>query len=76
MTDRQGQGAKRATMRPWQHHLRDAAERAALWWVAHVAGALLVLALVLAVVAAWLGVLPDADLSRLFPEKSCCRGDE
>ena len=75
MTDRQGQGANRATLRPWQHYLRDAAERAALWGVAHVAEALLVLALVLAVVAAWLGVLPDADLSGLFPEKSCCRGD-
>ena len=75
MTDRPAQGASRPAARPWQERLRSAAERAALWWVAHVAEALLVLALVLAVVAAWLGVLPDADLSGLFPEKSCCRGD-
>jgi hypothetical protein len=37
-----------------------------LWWVAHVAEVLLVLAVVLAVAAALLGLLPDADLSGLF----------
>lgn len=75
MTDRPAQGASRPAARQWPERLRTAAERAALWWVAHVAEALLVLALVLAVVAAWLGLLPDTDLSGLFSEKSCCRGD-
>jgi hypothetical protein len=36
MTDPHVQGADRATSRQWQGYLRCAAERAALWWVAHV----------------------------------------
>jgi hypothetical protein len=66
MTDRQGHGANRAMLSQWQERFRCAAERAALWWVAHVAEVLLVLAVVLAVAAALLGLLPDADLSGLF----------
>jgi hypothetical protein len=36
MTDPHVQGADRATSRQWQGYRRNAAERAALWWVAHV----------------------------------------
>ena len=63
MTDRQGHGTDSPTPRPWQESLLGAAQRAALWWVMHV-------------VEAIFGALPDADLSGLFPEKSCCRGAE
>ena len=76
MTDRQGHGTDRPTPRSWQESLRNAAERAALWWVAHVVEAIFVFAMLIAVLAAIFGTLPDADLSGLFPEKSCCRGAE
>jgi hypothetical protein len=76
MTDRQGHGTDSPTPRPWQDKLRYAAERAALWWVAHVVEAILAFAILIAVLAAIFGALPDADLSGLFPEKSCCRGAE
>lgn len=36
MTNRQGHGTDSPTPRPWQESLRNAAERVALWWVAHV----------------------------------------
>lgn len=74
MTDRQGHGTESPTPRPWQESLRNAAERAALWWVAHVVEAIFVFAMLIAVLPAIFGALPDADLSGLFPEKSCCRG--
>jgi len=76
MTNRQGHGTDSPTPRPWQDKLRYAAERAALWWVAHVVEAILAFAILIAVLAAIFGALPDADLSGLFPEKSCCRGAE
>ena len=76
MTNRQGHGTESPTPRPWQENLRNAAERAALWWVAHVVEAIFVFAMLIAVLAAIFGTLPDADLSGLFPEKSCCRGAE
>ena len=74
MTDRQGHGTDSPTPRPWQDKLRYAAERAALWWVAHVVEAIFVFAMLIAVLPAIFGALPDADLSGLFPENSCCRG--
>ncbi|MCA3312016.1 MAG: hypothetical protein ING24_19400 [Roseomonas sp.] len=76
MTSRQGHGTDSPTPRPWQDKLRCGAERAALWWVAHVVEAIFVFAMLIAVLAAIFGALPDADLSGLFPEKSCCRGAE
>ena len=76
MTDRPAQGASHHAARPWQERFRNAAERAALWWVAHVVEAIFAFAMLIAVLAALFGALPDADLSRLFPEKSCCRGAE
>ena len=76
MTNRQGHGTDSPTPRPWQDKLRCAAERAALWWVAHVVEAILAFAILIAVLAAIFGALPDGDLSGLFPEKSCCRGAE
>jgi hypothetical protein len=76
MTDPHVQGADRATSRQWQGYLRCAAERAALWWVAHVVEAIFVFAMLIAVLAAIFGALPNADLSGLFLEKSCCRGAE
>ena len=76
MTNRQSHGTDSPTPRPWQDKLRYAAERAALWWVAHVVEAIFVFAMLIAVLAALFGALPDADLSGLFPEKSCCRGAE
>jgi len=44
--------------------------------VAHVVEAIFVFAMLIAVLAAIFGALPDADLSGLFPEKSCCHGAE
>ncbi len=76
MTDRQGHGTESRTPRPWQDRLRCTAERAALWWVAHVVEAIFVFAMLIAVLAAIFGALPDADLSGLFSEKFCCRGAE
>jgi hypothetical protein len=76
MTDPHVQGADRATSRQWQGYRRCSAERAALWWVAHVVEAILAFAILIAVLAAIFGALPDADLSGLFPEKSFCRGAE
>lgn len=75
MTDRPAQGASRHAARPWQERFRNAAERAALWWVAHVTEAIFVVAILIALLAAIFGALPYTDLSGLFPEKSCCRGD-
>ena len=71
MTDPHVQGADRATSRQWQGYRRNAAERAALWWVAHVVEAIFVFAMLIAVLAAIFGALPDADLSGLFPGLSC-----
>ena len=71
MTNRQGHGTNNPTPRPWQESLRNAAERAALWWVAHVVEAIFVCAMLIAVLAALFGALPDADLSGLFPGLSC-----
>jgi hypothetical protein len=71
MTSRQGHGTDSPTPRPWQDKLRCAAERAALWWVAHVVEAIFVCAMLIAVLAALFGALPDADLSGLFPGLSC-----
>ena len=71
MTNRQGHGTDSPTPRPWQESLRNAAERAALWWVAHVVEAIFAFAMLIAVLAALCGALPDADLSRLFPGLSC-----
>ena len=71
MTDRQGHGTESPTPRPWQESLRNAAERAALWWVAHVVEAIFVCAKLIAVLPAIFGALPDADLSGLFPGLSC-----
>ena len=71
MTDRQGHGTDSPSPRPWQECLRNAAERAALWWVAHVVEAIFVCAMLIAVLAAIFGALPDADLSGLFPGLSC-----
>jgi hypothetical protein len=71
MTNRQGHGTDSPTPRPWQDKLRYAAERAALWWVAHVVEAILAFAILIAVLAAIFGALPDADLSGLFPGLSC-----
>jgi len=76
MTNRQCHGTDSPTPRPWQESLRGAAQRAALWWVAHVVEAILAFAILIAVLAAIFGALPDADLSGLFPEKSFCRGAE
>jgi len=76
MTNRQGHGTDSPTSRAWQDKLHCAAEHAALWWVAHVVEAIFVFAMLIAVLAAIFGALPDADLSGLFPEKSCCRGAE
>ena len=76
MTDPHVQGADRATSRQWQGYLRNAAERAALWGVAHVVEAIFVFAMLIAALAAMFGALPDADLSGLFPENSCCRRAE
>jgi hypothetical protein len=71
MTNRQGHGTDSPTPRPWQDKLRCTAERAALWWVAHVVEAIIVFAMLIAVLAAIFGALPDADLSGLFPGLSC-----
>jgi hypothetical protein len=71
MTNRQGHGTNSPTPRPWQESLRNAAERAALWWVPHVVEAIFVCAMLIAVLAALFGALPDADLSGLFPGLSC-----
>ena len=71
MTNRQGHGTESPTPRPWQDRLRCTAERAALWWVAHVVEAIFAFAMLIAVLAALFGALPDADLSRLFPGLSC-----
>ena len=60
----------------WRESLRNAAERVALCWVAHVVEAIFAFAILIAVLAAIFGALPDADLSGLFPQKSCCRGGE
>ena len=76
MTDRQGQGTDRATPSQWQGYLRNGAERVALWWVAHVVDAIFAFAILIVVLTAIFGALPDADLSGLFPQKSCCRGGE
>jgi hypothetical protein len=46
--------------------LNQMAERAALWWVAHVAEALLVAGILLILLGMALGLLPDTEFSGLF----------
>ena len=46
--------------------LKQAAERAALWWVAHVAEALLIAGILLILLGMALGLLPDTEFSGLF----------
>jgi hypothetical protein len=77
MTDRHNQVASQSpTPRPWRQRLPDTADRAALWGAAHVVEAIFIFAMLVAVLAAIFGALPNADLSGLLPEKSCCRGGE
>jgi hypothetical protein len=49
-----------------QEALKQAAERAALWWVAHVAEALLIAGILLILLGMALGLLPDTEFSGLF----------
>ena len=46
--------------------LKQAAERAALWWVAHVAEALLIAGILLILLGMALGLLPDTEFFGLF----------
>lgn len=66
MTDRQGQGADPSTPSQWQGYFRNGAERVALWWVAHGVEVFLISALLLAMLAAFLGVMPEADWQQIF----------
>ncbi|MCA3279829.1 MAG: hypothetical protein ING10_11215 [Roseomonas sp.] len=65
----QGQGTGGGTPRrkaSFQENLKQAAERAALWWVAHVAEALLIAGILLILLGMALGLLPDTEFSGLF----------
>lgn len=46
--------------------LKQAAERAALWWVSHVAEALLMAGILLILLGMALGLLPDTEFSGIF----------